>query len=609
MPLPDTPETPETPDTSDTPDIQAARAKYQEERRKRLGPDRRREYHGARGEFARFGQDPYAEPVDRSPVQDEVDVTVIGAGIGGLLAGARLRQECGPLSIRLVDTAGDVGGTWYWNRFPGLRCDVESYIYMPLLDDVGTMPSEKYATGDEIFAHCRALADRFDLRRAALFQTSVTGLEWDEEARRWTVRTDRGDRFRSRFVCMAIGSLHRPKIPTVPGINSFEGHAFHASRWDFAYTGGDIHGGLTGLRDKKVGIIGTGATAVQVIPHLAEYSAHLYVFQRTPPAVNPRGNRPTDADWVKTLEPGWQQRRMDNFHALTSGADADTDLVNDGWTEITAKLAAILPKSGTDEDPAARGAAIELADLRRMEELRRRVDQSVRDKAVAAALKPYYRLFCKRPCFHDGFLDTFNRPDVTLVDTQGRGVERLTPRGVVAAGRETALDCVIFASGYESEFAVPYTSRAGYDPVGRDGIRLSEKWAEGARTLHGLQVNGFPNCFIMSKAQSGLHVNVPYMLNEQSKHLAYIVRSVTGRGHGVVEASATAEQEWVDTILKLANRNLDFAEACTPGLFNNEGRPEDVKILNSSYGGGSVEFVEILRRWRQADDLAGLELR
>ncbi|MEV5797882.1 MULTISPECIES: neopentalenolactone/pentalenolactone D synthase [Streptomyces] len=592
-------------------DIGTVRARYREERDKRLRPGAGRVYRPARGELSRYADDPYAAPDDREPVGDTVDVAVVGAGIGGLLLGARLRETCGFERIRLVDAAGDVGGTWYWNRFPGLRCDIESYVYLPLLEELGTVPSEKYATGAEILAHCRAVARHYGLYRDALLGTSVTELRWDETSSHWLVRTDRGDRFRARYVCMAIGSLHRPKLPAVEGLQTFRGHSFHTARWDYGYTGDGVPGSLAALRDKRVGIVGTGATAVQVIPHLAEAAAHLYVFQRTPPAVGTRGNRPTDPDWVKGLRPGWQQRRMDNFHDLTSGVARAEDLVADGWTEITAGLAAILPKSGGPDgaaDPAEAAAAVERADFRKMEELRARVDAVVRDPRTAAALKPYYRLFCKRPCFHDGYLETFNRPDVTLVDTEGRGIERLTEHAVVAAGREYPVDCLVLASGYESEYAVPYTTRAGYEVVGRDGVRLSERWADGARTFHGLMVNRFPNCFLLSKVQSGLHVNVPYMLGEQSRHVAHVLKAVRDRGRNVVEVSATGEKEWTEEILRLANRNLDYAESCTPGLFNNEGRPGDLHVLNGSYGGGSVEFLKVLRAWREAGDLAHLEL-
>ncbi|MBV2156772.1 neopentalenolactone/pentalenolactone D synthase [Kitasatospora sp. SUK 42] len=584
------------------------RARYREERDKRLGTGRGYQY--ARGDFAHYAADPNAAGHVREPVTDEVDVTVVGAGLGGLLVGARLREQCDFETIRLVDAAGDVGGTWYWNRFPGLRCDVESYVYMPLLEELGTVPAEKYASGEDILAHCQAVARHYGLYRDALLGTSVTELRWDEPTGFWTVTTDRGDRFRSRYVCMAIGSLHRPKLPELPGLDEFAGHSFHAARWDYDYTGGGVQGSLEHLRDKRVGVVGTGATAVQIIPRLAEAAGHLYVFQRTPSAVGVRANRPTDPAWAAGLQPGWQQRRMDNFHLVTSGKPQDEDLVQDGWTEITAKLAAILPRQGAaPADPAEAAAAVEHADLLKMEEIRERVATLVHDPATAAALMPYYRMFCKRPCFHDGYLETFNRPDVTLVDTEGRGVERLTGAGVLAGGREYPVDCLVFASGYESEFAVPYVERAGFDVIGRDGLRLSQKWAEGVRTLHGLQTHGFPNCFVLAKAQSGLHVNAPYMLNEQSRHLAHVLAAARKRGHRVVEASAAAEREWVEEILRLANRNLDYAELCTPGLFNNEGRPGELHLLNASYGGGSVAFVDILRRCREDDVLAGIELR
>lgn len=588
-------------------DLEAVREKYRQERDKRnVG----RTYQFARDGFSRYARDPYAERQERKSLTDEVDVAVVGAGIGGLLAGAHLRNETGLERIRLIDEASDVGGTWYWNRFPGVRCDVESYIYMPLLEEIGTIPTEKYATGPEIVAHLQQIAHKYDLYRDALFQTTVTELCWDETAGKWLVSTDRGDLIRARYVAMSIGLMHRPKLPGLPGLETFAGHSFHASRWDFDYTGGNSHGGLTRLKDKKVGVIGTGSTTVQLAPHLAEWAEQLVLFQRTPAAVDVRSNRPTPPDWADRFEPGWQQRRMENFHALTSGIPQDEDLIQDRWTQTTAKLAAaILPNGDTVGDPMERALAAERADFHKMEELRARIDSVVTDPATAAALKPYYRMYCKRPCFHDGYLQTFNQPNVTLVDTQGRGVERLTPAGVVANGREYRVDCLVFATGYEHEFAVPYTDRAGYDIVGRDGVKLSQKWADGAHTLHGLQVNGFPNCFILSKIQAGRHVNIAYMLGEQTRHLAYIVKCVEARGHRVVEASEAGEQGWVDEILRLATNDIDFLADCTPGLYNNEGDPSGLPLLNSSYGGGSVEFVSILRRWRETGDLAGLELR
>ena len=409
---------------------------------------------------------------------------------------------------------------------------------------------------------------------------------------------------RARFVVMANGPLHRPKLPGIPGIESFQGHTFHTSRWDYAYTGGDSEGGLTGLADKRVGIIGTGATAVQCVPHLGATAQELYVFQRTPSSIDVRSNRPTDPEWASSLEPGWQRRRMENFNNLVSGVYEPDDMVNDGWTDIIGKLL-IMMRRGAIEAGTDPGEAVELADFEKMEGIRSRVETIVNDPNVAEALKPYYRQFCKRPCFHDEYLDTFNRPNVTLVDTRGAGVDRITERGVVANGVEYELDCLIYATGFE--VGTEYTRRSGYELYGRDGLTLTEKWAEGASTLHGMHSRGFPNCFIFSNTQSGFTVNFPHMIDEQSRHLAYILDHAFRTGAQVVETSAEAEQAWVDTIVELAVNNQKFLEACTPGYYNNEGRPGDRTARNGSYGAGAIKFIEVLEQWRQEGSLAGLE--
>jgi cyclohexanone monooxygenase len=406
---------------------------------------------------------------------------------------------------------------------------------------------------------------------------------------------------------MANGPLHRPKLPGIPGIQRFRGHSFHTSRWDYAYTGGDCDGNLTGLRGKRVGVIGTGATAVQCVPHLGETAEHLYVFQRTPSSIDVRANRPTDPEWARTLEAGWQQRRMDNFNILVSGGFQSEDLVRDGWTDLIRNLLVLVRREDQpDVSPAALARKMELADFQKMEEIRARVDEIVADPATAESLKPYYRQFCKRPCFHDEYLQAFNRPNVTLVDTQGRGVERITETGVVANGREYEVDCLIFATGFE--VGTDYTRRAGYEIHGRGGVRLTDAWKDGIRTLHGMHSRGFPNCFIMSNAQGGFTANYPHMLNEQSQHIAYIVKHARENGIETVEASAEAEEDWVRTIISLARLGRKFFEECTPGYYNNEGRPGERNGQNAPYGGGSEAFFKILRDWRAAGGLAGLEL-
>ena len=375
-------------------DPAALKAKYRAERDKRVRTDGNAQYLEIAGQFAHYLDDPYVEPgFTRAALTDEVEVAVIGGGFGGLLMGARLR-EAGVDDIRIIEKGGDFGGTWYWNRYPGAACDIESYIYLPLLEEVGYMPVEKYSRAPEILRHSRAIAEKFDLYRKACFQTEVKALRWDEAAGLWTIETNRGDRMRAKFVVMANGPLHRPKLPGIPGIESYKGHSFHTSRWDYGYTGGDSSGGLTGLKDKVVGVIGTGATAVQCVPHLGEGAKQLFVFQRTPSSIDVRNNRPTDPQWAASLEPGWQQERMDNFNILVSGGFADKDLVADGWTDIIGNILLLARKKAEAgeqvDDPAA---LMQLADFKKMEQVRARVDAVVKDPAVAEALKPYYNQF------------------------------------------------------------------------------------------------------------------------------------------------------------------------------------------------------------------------
>jgi cyclohexanone monooxygenase len=582
------------------------RAKYRQERDKRLRVDGNEQYQEVVGEFARYVEDPYVEPIVREPLFDDVDVVVIGGGFGGLLAGARLR-EAGVTDLRMIEKGGDFGGTWYWNRYPGAMCDVESYIYLPLLEELGYVPKEKYSHAPEILAHSQAIGRHFNLYENACFQTEVTEMRWDEASARWIISTNRGDRMRARFVCMANGPLHRPKLPAVRGVETFHGHTFHTSRWDYDYTGGDSDGNLTGLRGKRVGIIGTGATAVQCVPHVGEAAEHLYVFQRTPSSIDRRDNRPTDPDWAKSLEPGWQRRRMDNFNTLVSGGYQDEDLVSDGWTDIIGKLLIMVRNDASgDLSPEHLAATMEMADFEKMEQIRSRVESIVQDPATAEALKPYYRQFCKRPCFHDEYLDTYNRDNVTLVDTGGRGVETITAKGVEVDGVEYELDCLIFATGFE--VGTDYTRRAGYDLIGRDGVTLSEKWADGASTFHGMHTHGFPNVFIFSLVQSGFTVNFPHMLDEQSRHVAYILSHALDNDVRVIETTAEAEVAWVETILALAMNNQQFLESCTPGYYNNEGKPGDRSQRNGFYGAGPIAFVKLLEDWRAAGTLEGLQL-
>jgi cyclohexanone monooxygenase len=587
-------------------DPTALRQKYRDERDKRLRADGNEQYVEVEGRFAHFLEDPYVESeIEREPLTDEVEVLVIGGGFGGLLAGARLRQA-GIEDIRLIDPAANFGGTWYWNRYPGIACDVESYTYLPLLEELDYMPKEKYAFGKEILDYSQAVAKQFDLYRDVCFQTRVEELRWDDQASHWIVSTNRGDRMKARHLCIAAGPLNRPKLPGIEGIEEFEGHSFHASRWDYRYTGGDSEGNLTGLAGKRVGIIGTGATAVQCVPHVGEQAEQLYVFQRTPSSIDVKDNPATNLEWAKEQKPGWHQHRMDNFNSLVSGVPQEEDLVNDGWTDLVANLLLSIRKGKTqDLSPGGIAEAVENADFEKMEEIRARVDSVVEDPATAEALKPYYRQFCKRPCFHNEYLEAFNRPNVELVDTQGKGVERITKKGVVVDGQEYELDCLIYASGFE--VGTDYSHRAGLQLHGRNGESLSERWAGGVRTLHGMHVHGFPNCYIMSNPQAGFTASYPHMLNEQAKHLAYIIKTANDKGLAAVEVTEEGESGWVEQCLDKARSTGDFFENCTPGYYNNEGKTSELSAQNGFYGGGSIEFIKILEAWREEGELAGME--
>ena len=587
-------------------DLEAIRHRYAAERDKRIREDGNDQYVEIAGDLAHYVVDPYVEPgFQRDPIDRAVDALIIGGGFGGLLAGARLRQA-GVKDICVVEKGGDFGGTWYWNRYPGAQCDVESYIYLPLLEELGYVPKEKYSYAPEILEHSRAIGRHFDLYKDALFQTGITELRWDDDERRWLVSTDRGDVILARFVSLASGPLNRPKLPGIPGIRDFKGHTFHTSRWDYGYTGGTAEGGLDKLTDKRIAVIGTGATAVQCVPHLAASAKHLYVCQRTPSSIDVRDNRATDQEWAADLKPGWQRERMDNFNALVSGQPQEIDLVDDGWTSLIGKMLRLYLESQEGE-ALSLPDIMDLANLEKMNELRARIETLVEDPETSESLKPWYRMFCKRPCFHDQYLQTFNRDNVTLVDTEGQGVERITESGVVVAGVEYPVDCIVYATGFE--VGTGFQRVSGFEIYGRDGLSLSDKWADGIRTLHGMHIHGFPNCFLMSTIQGGFTVNYPHMLDEVATHVAHIVGHALAIEKEVVETSAEAEAGWVKTILDKGVRGgIIGDEACTPGYYNNEGKPREHFEQMVSYGDGPIPFFNLLAKWRDTGEFAGLTI-
>ncbi|KFX98233.1 hypothetical protein V490_02383 [Pseudogymnoascus sp. VKM F-3557] len=588
-------------------DPAALKKKYREERDKRIRDDGIKQYQEVdTSSLKHYVEDPYAEPgFSRDPIEEDVEFLVVGGGYGGQLIAARL-IESGTTDIRIVDKAGDFGGTWYWNRYPGAACDLESYIYMPLLEELNYMPTEKYTRAPELLEHARNIGKHFGLYDKALFQTEVLSLKWDATSHHWIARTNRGDTIRAQFVATASGPLHKPKLPGVPGIETYKGHSFHTSRWDYDYTGGDTTGGLSKLADKSVGIIGTGATAVQAIPHLARGAKHLYVFQRTPSSVDKRLDQPTNPEWASSLTKGWQQKRMDNFNTIVSGGHQDEDLVNDGWTDILRNLSV---QSGANQSTVTQDtSALQMADFKKMEQVRARVDQFIKNPTLAEKLKAYYNQFCKRPCFHDEYLPIFNRENVSLVDTNGKGIERITENGIVANGEEIKLDAIVYATGFE--FSTDYSKRIGVEITGLDGTTLSEKWEDGEKTstFQGFWTRGFPNLFIVSIVQSGMTPNFSHMLGEQAKHIAYVVKECKERGIKSIEAEQNAEDKWVETIMEGGKLQRDFVKDCTPGYYNQEGEVTERALRNSTYGWGSAAFIKLLEDWRKAGKLVGLEL-
>ena len=521
---------------------------------------------------------------------------VVGGGFAGMLTAINLKAH-GVEDIRIIDKAGDFGGTWYWNRYPGCMCDVESYTYLPLLEETGYMPTEKYASASEIFSYCQLMGRHYDLYPHALFHTEVEEARWDDADGRWHVTTDRGDTFRARFFVTAGGILAKAKLPGIPGIEGFAGDAFHTSRWNYDVTGGGPTERMDKLADKRVGIIGTGATAVQVVPRLANAAKEVYVFQRTPSAVGERNNGPTDVEWYKNQPPGWQQERIRNFTQAVTGAKPEKNLVGDGWTRYMWEDTHV--KAGSPEE----AEALERSDFESMEELRRRVDTIVEDPETAEKLKPWYGKHCKRMCFHDDYLPAFNKPNVHLVDTDGRGVEQITAGGVIADGEEIPVDILVFASGYE--VTTELASRLGFDPVGRGGQRLSERWSDGPHSLHGILSAGFPNMCMIGIVQAGFGTNFLHFLAESAKHVAWIIATCEDEGVATIEAAPDAEEEWLAVLREQAMLIAGYSASCTPGYYNSELSRDEKTARNLVYTGSILDYAGFLEQWRDEGDFPG----
>ena len=580
--------------------LEEAREKYRIEREKRLRADGIRQYKELKGDYEEFDRDPYVEPgFTRDAVIEDVDVVIVGGGFGGMIEAANL-TKAGITNFRIIEKAGDFGGTWYWNRYPNAACDVESYVYLPLLEDTGYMPTEKYAKAPEIFAYCQLLGRTFDMYRGALFQTEVEDMRWDESKKRWNVMTSRSDVLSAKFIVIAGGVLHKAKLPGIPGIETYAGRAFHTSRWDYSFTGGSSQTLMEKLADKRVGIVGTGATAVQVVPKLGEAAKELFVFQRTAACVGVRNNKPTDPEWFKSLKPGWQAERTRNFTQAVTGAQPAVDMIDDEWTKMNWVDTRKLPEN---DDEALE---LERIDFENMERVRQRIADVITDPALAELMMPWYSQSCKRPCFHDEYLPAFNRPNVHLVDTDGKGVNEINERGVIVNGVEYPVDLLIFASGFE--VTTTYTHRLGFDPKGRNGVSLSEAWAEGPATLHGVLSNGFPNMFMISTVQGAQATNFVHSITETAQHVAFLIEQCVKGNIATIEPETAAQENWFETLFAQLWGIARYNATCTPGYLNSEGGGDMRSARAIAWMTSVLGFAEYVENWRQQGDLAGLVL-
>ncbi|KAF5392337.1 hypothetical protein D9757_001554 [Collybiopsis confluens] len=562
-----------------------------------------------------------AEPT-RSP---KTKILIQGCGFGGLLAGIHL-VETGtfkPEDIVFVDNGCGWGGTWYWNRFPGLMCDIESYIYLPLLEETGYIPKHKYSYGQEIREYCELMAKKWGLFDRALWRTTLYSLNERDTEADWGVR--------AQFVYAGTSLLPGPKLPRIPNLADFSGEAFHPARWNYYITGGSQSDpSLTKLKGKSVGIIGTGATAVQVVPELAKWADHLYVFQRTPSQVDTRGQRETDMEWFKSNvgnTKGWQRLRIENFcmNMMNKQPRPSVNLVDDEWTNMSTYRA--LTGGYDNVTPDNIGAYLKqlhTEDLPRSERIRARVSEIVKDSRTAESLKSWYPGWCKRPTFHDDYLPTFNRPNVTLVDTDGKGVDCMTSKGPVVAGVEYPVDVLIIASGFLGVTADTVASRAGIDVTGRDGRSYDKKVEEkGTTTLYGSITRDFPNLFFPGPLQGGVSANYTFLLDQMARNTAYMMSKAVERAEKeggnldrvTLEPFSEAEEAWSMLIVQGAIKMSAFI-GCTPSYLSAEGEIEKQITMDpmkgarsAVWGKGVIDYVEVIDQWKDKGNLEGLDVQ
>ncbi|KAL5444733.1 hypothetical protein PMIN07_003324 [Paraphaeosphaeria minitans] len=634
--------------------IESVRKKYAEEAQKRLRPDAGAQFLTLKDandpRLQALNEDPWANHVALnarpSPIQDSkvYPFFVVGAGFGGLLfavhairSGAATAED-----IRLVDAAGGFGGTWYWNRYPGLHCDVESYMYLPLLEETGYVPTKKYAPGWEIREHAERIADKWQLRDKTLFRSDVDSVTWDDSSELWTISLTerRGPRgspvishyVRAQYVYLAAGILTRPQVPRIPGLASFAGPMFHTARWDYDITGGSQKDQLlSGLRDKRVAVIGTAATAIGAIPEIGKYAKELFIFQRTPAYVKPRNQEDTKLEEFKAsvaTKPGWQFDRQINWNSFltNSTSPGQPNLVRDDWTDQPAYSAMMGSPNQAELDTSSPESIERLVtnfhilDLPNMEAVRSRVDQHVKDPKTAEKLKPWYPSWCKRPTFSDTYLPLFNEPHVHLIDTDGKGPSRATERGLVVGDQEYPVDIIVLSTGFQlaNLRAGSPASRIGVKVHGRNGYSLDKKWDTiGAATLHGYLTNGFPNLFFSGTSQATITGNNTMMLNFVAQHVTYMISEAKRRAgsnkRAIIEVTREAEEAHTAEVVKRAPYFSAIA-GCTPGYFNGYGvvaadpATKQKAARGATWSEGTRSFLKYIGDWREEGELRGLEI-
>jgi len=495
------------------------------------------------GGGARFVNDD--DPLGRamtSADQDRFDAVVVGAGFSGLYMLHRLRDRLG-MSVRVLEAAADVGGTWFWNRYPGARCDSESYFYSfsdrlseDLLEEWTW--TERFAAQPEILDYLRHVADRFDLRKDIRFDTQVVGADYDDTTGRWTVRTDQGAEISATYLITAVGCLSTTNLPDFPARDSFRGEWYHTGVWP--HEGVDFTG-------KRVAVIGTGATAVQAIPEIAEQAGHVYVFQRTANYDIAGGNRPMDAEDGRKIKDNyreiWQTTRETGFgfpyHIQDRPALSVTDeererVFREAWERGGFRLGTTFNDLLLDEDANETAA----------EFLRARIRERVADPEIAELLSPRdHPFFTKRPPLENGYYETFNRSNVTLVDLKKAPIRGITPAGVRTADAEYEVDTIVYATGFDAMTGTLF--KLGIR--GRDGRLLQDKWTHGAHSYLGIATAGFPNLFMITGPQSpSVLSNMPVSIEQHVDWITDCLRHLRERGADTIEAMPEAEDDWVE---------------------------------------------------------------